>query len=64
MKGESVFMKKNQMTALLLTTTMALNGIIVPTFGSVNDVSGHWAQSVISKWQNEGRVGGYQDGTF
>ena len=57
-------MKKNQMTALLLTTTMALNGIIVPTFGSVNDVSGHWAQSVISKWQNEGRVGGYQDGTF
>ena len=57
-------MKKNQMTALLLTTTMALNGIIVPTFGSVNDVSGHWAQSVISKWQNEGRVGGYQNGTF
>ncbi len=39
-------------------------GSVAPVFGASSDILGHWAEFTISKWQNEGRVGGYEDGTF
>ncbi len=56
-------MKKYQAIAFLLSTVMTI-GNISPVWGASSDVLGHWAEATITKWQNEGRVGGYEDGTF
>jgi len=56
-------MKKYQAIAFLLSTAMTI-GSISPVWGASSDVLGHWAEATITKWQNEGRVGGYEDGTF
>ncbi|NDO45642.1 S-layer homology domain-containing protein [Clostridium sp. MD294] len=56
-------MKRYQVVAFLLSTAMTVNSV-VPIFGASSDVLGHWAEATITKWQNEGRVGGYEDGTF
>lgn len=56
-------MKKKQAVAFLLSTTMTVSGAI-PIFAAANDINGHWAEATIAKWQNEGKVGGYEDGTF
>ena len=31
---------------------------------SFSDISGHWAESTIIKWQDKGILNGYEDGTF
>ena len=56
-------MKKKQAVAFLLSTTMAVGGA-VQAFGAASDIGGHWAQATIAKWQDAGRIGGYEDGTF
>ncbi len=56
-------MKKYQAVAFLLSTAMTVNSV-APVFGASSDVFGHWAELTITKWQNEGRIGGYEDGTF
>lgn len=28
------------------------------------DISGHWAEKVITQWQEKGLISGYEDGTF
>ncbi len=56
-------MKRYQAVAFLLSTAMTV-GSVAPVFGASSDILGHWAEFTISKWQNEGRVGGYEDGTF
>lgn len=32
--------------------------------GKFNDISGHWAESTINKWGDNGIISGYPDGTF
>ena len=56
-------MKRYQAVAFLLSTAMTVSSV-APVFGASNDVFGHWAEFTITKWQNEGRIGGYEDGTF
>ncbi|USF30686.1 S-layer homology domain-containing protein [Clostridium sp. MD294] len=56
-------MKKYQAVAFLLSTAMTVSSV-APVFGASNDIFGHWAEFTITKWQNEGRIGGYEDGTF
>ena len=56
-------MKKYQAVAFLLSTAMTVSSV-APVFGASSDVFGHWAELTITKWQNEGRIGGYEDGTF
>jgi hypothetical protein len=31
---------------------------------AATDTQGHWAQNVITKWENQGLIAGYPDGTF
>ena len=56
-------MKRYQAVAFLLSTAMTVSSV-APVFGASNDIFGHWAEFTITKWQNEGRIGGYEDGTF
>ncbi len=56
-------MKRYQAVAFLLSTAMTVTSV-APVFGAANDISGHWAQATITKWQDAGRIGGYEDGTF
>ena len=62
-KGGIFKMKKYQAVAFLLSTAMTVTSA-APVFGAANDISGHWAQATITKWQDAGRIGGYEDGTF
>ncbi|GAB4298464.1 MAG: hypothetical protein Fur0025_36950 [Oscillatoriaceae cyanobacterium] len=39
-------------------------GAVLPTFGQLLDIKGHWAESFISRLYNQGIIGGFQDGTF
>lgn len=36
----------------------------IPEVNSFSDIEGHWAEETIIKWQNEGIISGYPDGTF
>ena len=36
----------------------------VPAMAAPSDIAGHWAESVITQWQNKGLIQGYEDGTF
>ena len=56
-------MKRYQAIAFLLSTAMTVS-TAVPAFAAASDINGHWAQATIEAWQNEGRIGGYEDGTF
>ncbi len=56
-------MKKYQAIAFLLSTAMTVS-TAVPALAAANDISGHWAEATITQWQNAGRIGGYEDGTF
>lgn len=40
------------------------NSIKEADISSFNDISGHWAESTISKWADKGIILGYPDGTF
>ena len=53
-------MKKKQAIAFLLSTAMT-TGTVLPVFGASSDISGHWAEATITKWQNDGKIGGYED---
>lgn len=56
-------MKRYQAIAFLLSTAMTVS-TAVPAFAAASDINGHWAQATITEWQNAGRIGGYEDGTF
>ncbi len=56
-------MKKYQAMVFLLSTALTVSNTI-PIFGASNDISGHWAEATIIKWQNAGKIDGYTDGTF
>ena len=51
-------MKKYQAMVFLLSTALTVSNTI-PIFGASNDISGHWAEATIIKWQNAGKIDGY-----
>jgi len=34
------------------------------SFAAANDLEGHWSQSVVENWLNQGMIKGYPDGSF
>ena len=36
----------------------------VQAFAASSDIAGHWAEDVITQWENAGMISGYEDGTF
>ena len=58
-------MGKNFTKKLLpLALTAAMIVPSVPAMAAPSDIAGHWAESVITQWQNKGLIQGYEDGTF
>ncbi len=54
--------KKRGITiAAAVTLSMAMS---TAAFAAPNDINGHWAQSTITKWTDNGYITGYPDGTF
>ena len=47
--------------ALAITLLLCMS---FPVAASANDISGHWAQNVITKWVDKGIVEGFSDGSF
>lgn len=65
MRGEPKM--KNKKIIKLFWITMIV--VLIPTISltvhaEVADISGHWAEDVISDWANKGLANGYPDGTF
>lgn len=57
-------MKKRRFTA---PAAVALSlALLSGTFSAyaASDISGHWAESSITKWLDAGKISGYEDGTF
>lgn len=52
----------NKLLPLALTAAMIVPS--VPSMAAPSDIAGHWAESVITQWQNKGLIQGYEDGTF
>jgi flagellar biosynthesis regulator FlaF len=53
--------------AVVLVMALVLGMVpIAPTAAATtaSDISGHWAEEVISRWQEQGLISGYEDGTI
>lgn len=48
--------------SMALAATMAFAP--VQAFAASSDITGHWAESAITSWQDKGLISGYEDGTF
>ena len=49
------------MAMILFVSTVSISQQVLAASG---DISGHWAESTITKWENGGYISGYPDGTF
>lgn len=58
MKGK---LKKIIIAAL---TAALLISLSVPVFAKPNDIAGHWAETVVAKWYDNGIISGFPDGSF
>lgn len=58
--GANFFKKK----ALPMTLTASMAFSATPVLAASNDLDGHWAENVITEWQDKGLIKGYADGTF
>lgn len=56
---------KNKRTAKVLLATMGLT-VAMPAMSAfaATDISGHWCENVITRWETKGLISGYEDGTF
>ncbi|MBE7029682.1 MAG: DUF4358 domain-containing protein [Ruminococcaceae bacterium] len=50
--------------SLLLAITLILSMFAGMSTYAASDISGHWAQSIIEKWIEAGKIKGYSDGSF
>ncbi|MFC5468588.1 S-layer homology domain-containing protein [Cohnella suwonensis] len=57
------FMKK-QWLSLVLIVSMVFTGSVSAFGASLKDTKGHWAESSIQSWVDQGLISGYADGTF
>ncbi len=56
--------KKATKKTLSMALAAALAFAPMQAFAASNDIAGHWAEKVITDWQNKGLISGYEDGTF
>src|SRR5665647_2792852 len=49
------------LTILCMMVTLVPSAVSAAT---VSDISGHWAQTTIQAWVDQGTIKGYPDGTF
>ena len=54
---------KKKLTVILVVLSMALS-LLVPSAMAFSDTKGHWAEQSITRWENAGVIGGYEDGQF
>lgn len=54
---------KKRALSILLALALCLS-LLPATALAANDLSGHWAEDVITQWQEKGWVHGYGDGSF
>lgn len=54
---------KKKLTVILVALSMALS-LLVPSAMAFSDTKGHWAEQAITRWENAGLIGGYEDGQF
>ena len=54
---------KKKLTVMLVVLSMALS-LMVPSAMAFSDTKGHWAEQAITRWENAGVIGGYEDGQF
>lgn len=58
-------MRKKRITSLIMAAILSLTTLYgTASATSVSDISGHWAEGVISKWLDAEKINGYEDGTF
>ncbi|WP_458398811.1 S-layer homology domain-containing protein [Anaerotignum sp.] len=57
--GKKVIMKRA--LPMALAATMIFTS--VPVMAAPNDLDGHWAEKVMTEWQEKGLIKGYEDGT-
>lgn len=59
-------MKKIRKWVAAIVTPVLVLSVVMPAFAqaATTDVQGHWAQSAIERWQANGVVKGYSDGSF
>ena len=56
-------MKKT--VSLILSAVLSLTAATLASAeAKFNDVSGHWAENIIERWQDSGYISGYPDGSF
>ena len=56
--------KKTKKRTLSMALAAALAFSPVQAFAASSDIAGHWAEDVITQWENAGKISGYEDGTF
>lgn len=54
---------KRKMTALAVIVGIVMS-LLVPSALAFSDTKGHWAEEAITRWENTGVIGGYEDGRF
>ncbi len=54
---------KKKLTVILVVLSMALS-LLVPSAMAFSDTKGHWAEQAITRWEDAGVIGGYEDGQF
>lgn len=59
-------MKKTRKWLAMVVTPMLILSMVMPAFSqaAASDVLGHWAEKAIERWQSNGIVNGYTNGTF
>jgi hypothetical protein len=53
-----------RMLLFLLAFLMVFGTLPAAAFGASPDISGHWAESVMQKWIDDGSLSGYGDGVY
>lgn len=57
-------MKKIFLIIISVFMFCSITVVNVGASSKFNDIDGHWAKETIEKWQDEGIISGYPDGTF
>lgn len=55
---------KKKTTAKLVLTTFGLSVMLPTAAMAATDTQGHWAGSVLDKWEQQALISGYEDGTI
>jgi len=56
--------RRDKRVAVLTTLVLLVTMMPITSFAGNDDVTGHWAESVINEWLASGLAGGYPDSTF